>query len=164
MKYLLAILLVGCAVPPYEAAVISLPEAMYPMGDNAARTVCAMNNVPIIIIHPRVVGTLAEPLTLTHEKVHVRQLSTYQGGCLKAMEAYQNDPELKIRWEMEAYCATLTKAEEMGLVIEPVLENIRRIVREQFNRNLSCSLQGEVQKLLGIDRGGQYDSLHNRSL
>lgn len=154
MKYLLLLLLVGCIPVPYEAAVISLPAEHYSMGADAARTLCAINNVPIIVIDPKIVGSLAEPVILEHERVHVKQLTTYSGGCHQGLKKYVEDPETRFKWESEAYCATIDKAKELNFKVQTIEENIRTLVRTTFNRPLVCSVQGTAQQFLGINRGG----------
>lgn len=151
MKYLLAVLALGCvpALQHYEAAVITLPEEVYPMQDHAARTLCALNNVPIIVIHPKLLGTLAEPITLSHERVHVRQMVSYPGGCRKAMEKYVSDAETRYKWEMEAYCTSINTASELGVDTEILTENIRKVLREQFDRPLICQNNKVLERMWG---------------
>ena len=154
MKYLLLLLLVGCATPTFKAAVISLPAEQFPMGGHAGRTTCAMNGVPIVIINPEIVGTIAEILVLAHEQVHVQQLYTFKGGCFKALKLYTEDNSVKLRWEFEAYCATFEKAQSLGLQTEQLWENIKLAVRNELNADIQCSTQGVARQVLGIDRGG----------
>lgn len=144
LRYLAVLALVGCATPTFKAAVIALPEAFYPMGEHSGRTICAMNGVPIIIINPRVVGTIAEALTLAHEEVHVQQLYTFKGGCFRGMEAYTANKAVAVAWESEAYCATIAKAVSMSLDITRFREVIKETIRREYGAELQCHLQEPV--------------------
>ena len=151
LRFAVVLALAGC-VAQFKAAVIALPETFYPMGEHSGRTICAMNGVPLIIVNPKVIGTIAEPLTLAHEEVHVQQLYHYKGGCIEGMKAYTTDKNVAVAWETQAYCATLAKAVAMELDITRFREVIREALRKDYNVDLNCDEQGTAQSVLGINR------------
>jgi hypothetical protein len=100
---LLLLFAVSCFRVPvvsYNAAV--LRDQLPP--DKGAVTVCAVNNVPYIILDSATAGLAAEEGILVHERVHVRQIMRYRGGCWPFIYRYRADSAFKRRVELEAYC------------------------------------------------------------
>lgn len=98
MKWLWTLVLIGCY---YEAPVISIP---LPEGLGGLTT-CSTANLPIIVLKEGVLGTKNEKHSLIHERVHVRQMLQYSGGCNAFRKRYTEDKHFRVASEMDAYCA-----------------------------------------------------------
>lgn len=107
---LLAISLVlGCVVVRTGEAPI-IPMNIFPL---SGQTICAVNNIPVILIEPRVWEGRDREHTIVHEKVHVRQILRF-GDCFKFMRKYSSDKVFRVRMEREAYCEQSAFVEATG--------------------------------------------------
>jgi hypothetical protein len=105
MRTLLLLLATACSgcVPPMEYRAAVLRDNLPP--EKGAVTVCAENNVPYIVLDSTAQGTQFDEALLVHERVHVRQIMQYRGGCWPFIYRYRADSAFRARIELEAYCA-----------------------------------------------------------
>lgn len=152
MKYLLALLLVGC-VPTPRTTVLVFPPEVLPMGRLLGTVLCSYNNIPFIVLNPAILGTEVERYVMYHEQIHIRQ---FAGGCRERIAHLEANPEELREEERMAYCLTrdyVQTQEQTPLSTRYLLASTEGF-EERFNTRLICPTQGTAQRVLGIDRGG----------
>lgn len=91
-------------------AQVPINLAMLPQGTLGV-TVCdtATNKISVFIS----IATPAEiaEQVLAHEFVHVRQMSSFKGGCREAQRRFEKEPRFRFDMELEAYCTAQYKME-----------------------------------------------------
>jgi hypothetical protein len=137
--------LAGCVRVPfvtYNAAVMrdNLPP------DKAAVTLCAENNVPYIVVDSAARGTDLDEALLVHERVHVRQIMAYRGGCWPFVYRYRNDHAFKVRMELAAYCEQGRWLIEHNKVPEAVWSQIQNTMLFVYGERLKHNCLYEETK------------------
>lgn len=129
------LLLAGCFRVPfvaYNAAVLrdNLPP------DKGAVTVCAENNVPYIVLDSAGQGTQFDEALLVHERVHVRQIMQYRGGCWPFVYRYRSDSAFRARIELEAYCEQGRWLMEHNKVPDSIWTHIKDTMRFRYGMDV----------------------------
>ena len=99
----------------------------------AGKTYCDLEGRPAILIAPQVFANeVNRILTLTHEMVQVEQ-SRRMKGCWKMMALYLENPDIRMKLEIEAFCASnQVLVERYGLSRAEVTDSLVSVIKKAY--------------------------------
>lgn len=80
-----------------------MPGSLLP--SRAGATICAYNNLPIVLVDSGLLASKDGEIVLVHEQVHAARMRAYRGGCWPFTQRYNRDRTFRALEELAAYCA-----------------------------------------------------------
>lgn len=106
MRALPFLLLLACATRLPLAGSYAAPVLAHEMRPGRlGETVCAWNNLPIVLVDSAVLRSEDAEIILVHEQTHASRALAYRGGCWPYLRRYLEDKAFRVGEELTAYCA-----------------------------------------------------------
>jgi len=97
--------------------------------DSNGKTLCGLNNRPLILINEKLIGKDEWRFVLYHEQTHVQQMGR---NCTKFMQKYKYDKNFRIKTELQAYCIERRMRMEYGQDGEVLMQGIKRVFADIY--------------------------------
>lgn len=125
--------LMACSVATYEAPIITGQLQPPKLGT----TTCSENNLPVIVISEMLPPVPIREVVIFHEQIHVKQMLRV-GGCQPFFKRFAQEKKFRIASELEAYCESVNRAEDLGFERKVMLSEIERVMRVYYDTTIAC--------------------------
>lgn len=131
--------MMACSVATYEAPIVTGQLQPPKLGTTA----CSENNLPVIVIEEKLPPVPIREVVIFHEQIHVKQMLR-EGGCRPFFKKFSQEKKFRVSSELEAYCGSVNRAEDLGFERKVVLSEIERVMKVYYDTTLACGGDNEL--------------------
>ena len=131
--------LMACAKTIYEAPIITGQLQPPKLGTTA----CSENGLPVIVIEEKLPPIPIREVVIYHEQIHVKQM-VRMGGCREFFKKFSMEKKFRVASELEAYCGSVNRAEDLGFERKVMLSEIERVMKVYYDTTLACGGRNET--------------------
>ena len=131
--------MMACSKVIYEAPIITGQLTPPKLGTTA----CSENGLPVIVIEEKLPPVPIREVVIFHEQIHVKQMVRF-GGCKEFFKKFSQEKKFRVASELEAYCGSVNRAEDLGFERKVMLSEIERVMKTYYDTTLACGGRNEL--------------------